>query len=243
MSATMTGRIAPVDAAKLPPYSPTTYLDYSQPAQRASYEAALAQVRASFGTEYPIVIGGERLKGAKTFDCTNPAKPSEVVGKFQSGTKEQAARAVDVAFTTFQTWSRVPAAERAAYLIEAAKRMKERRDFFSAYMTLEIGKSWNEADADTAEAIDFMEFYAREMLRYDTPQPLHQMAGEKDSMVYLPLGVGAVIPPWNFPLAICVGMATAAVVTGNTVVLKPATPPASRGSSSRSWKRWVCRLA
>ena len=226
MSATMTGRIAPVDAAKLPPYSPTTYLDYSQPAHRASYEAALAKVRASFGTEYPIVIGGERLKGAKTFDCTNPAKPSEVVGKFQSGTKEQAAQAVDVAFTTFQTWSRVPAAERAAYLIEAAKRMKERRDFFSAYMTLEIGKSWNEADADTAEAIDFMEFYAREMLRYDTPQPLHQMPGEKDSMVYLPLGVGAVIPPWNFPLAICVGMATAAVVTGNTVVLKPASDTA-----------------
>ncbi|MEQ1832255.1 MAG: L-glutamate gamma-semialdehyde dehydrogenase [Candidatus Eisenbacteria bacterium] len=223
MSATLTGRIAPVEAAKLPTYSPTTYLDYSQPAHRASYEAAIAKVRATAGTEYPLVIGGERLKGSKTFDSTNPSKPSEVLGKFQSGTKEQATQAVDVAFETFKSWSRVPAAERAAYLVEAAKRMKERRNEFSAWMTLEIGKSWNEADADTAEAIDFMEFYAREMLRYNEPQPLVQMPGEKDTMVYLPLGVGAVIPPWNFPLAICVGMATAAIVAGNTVVLKPAS--------------------
>jgi 1-pyrroline-5-carboxylate dehydrogenase len=90
-------------------------------------------------------------------------------------------------------------------------------------MVLEVGKSWGEADADTGEAIDFMEFYAREMLRYAAPQPVHQMPGEKDSVVYLPIGVGAVIPPWNFPLAICVGMTTAAVVSGNTVVLKPAS--------------------
>jgi len=101
--------------------------------------------------------------------------------------------------------------------------MRERRHHFSAWMTLEVGKSWPEADADTAEAIDFLEFYAREMLRYAQPQPLHQLPGEKDTMTYLPLGVGAVIPPWNFPLAICVGMASAAIVTGNTVVLKPAS--------------------
>jgi 1-pyrroline-5-carboxylate dehydrogenase len=101
--------------------------------------------------------------------------------------------------------------------------MRERRHTFSAWMTLEIGKSWEEADADTAEAIDFMEFYAREMLRYDAPQPVHQLAGERDTLVYVPLGVGVVIPPWNFPLAITVGMSTAAIVTGNTVVLKPAS--------------------
>lgn len=220
---TTTGRLAPVDAAKLPPYSPTTYLDYSQAEHRASYEQALAAVRAQAGREYPLVIGGERLSGSRTFETTNPSRPSEVLGRFHSATREQAARAVEVAAETFKTWSRVPAAERAAYLVEAARRMKERRNHFSAVMTLEIGKSWNEADADTAEAVDFMEFYAREMLRYDAPQPIHQMPGEHDSMVYLPLGVGAVIPPWNFPLAICVGMTTAAVVTGNTVVLKPAS--------------------
>ncbi len=216
-------RLAPADARALPDYAPTTYLDYSQAPLRANFEAELAKVKASYGTEYPIVIGGKREKGSASFDSTNPAKPTEVLGKFQSGTVEQANRAVDVAYETFKTWSRVPAAERAAYLLEAAKRMKQRRDFFSAWMVLEIGKSWNEADADTAEAIDFMEFYAREMLRYDAPPPIHQMPGEKDSMVYLPIGVGAVIPPWNFPLAICVGMTTAAVVAGNTVVLKPAS--------------------
>src|SRR5262249_20564829 len=105
----------------------------------------------------------------------------------------------------------------------AARRMRERRHSFSAWMVFEVGKSWAEADADTAEAIDFMEFYAREMLRYDAPQPIPQLPGERDTLIYVSLGAGAVIPPWNFPLAICVGMTTAAVVTGNTVVLKPAS--------------------
>ncbi|HEY6194631.1 MAG TPA: L-glutamate gamma-semialdehyde dehydrogenase [Candidatus Eisenbacteria bacterium] len=217
------GRIAPVNAATLPEYSPTTYVDFARPDARTAYEKALAEVRATAGTEYPLVIGGERLKGAKTFESTNPSRPSEVLGRFQSGTAEQAARAVEVAYATFGSWSRVPAAERAAYLLEAAKRMKQRRHHFSAWMTLEIGKSWAEADADTSEAIDFMEYYAREMLRYDAPPTPTQMPGEKDTLVYLPLGVGAVIPPWNFPLAILVGMASAAIVTGNTIVLKPAS--------------------
>src|SRR5437867_10914427 len=101
--------------------------------------------------------------------------------------------------------------------------MRERRHLFSAWLVYEGGKSWADADADTAEAIDFMEFYAREMLRYDAPHPVTQLPGERDVLVYLPLGVGAVIPPWNFPLAICVGMATAAIVAGNTVVVKPSS--------------------
>jgi 1-pyrroline-5-carboxylate dehydrogenase len=224
MNPTVTTRgLAPVDAKHLSEYSPTTYVDFSKPDARAAYEQALAAVRATAGSEYPLVIGGERLKGPKTFDSTNPAKPSEVLGRYQSATAEQAARAIEVAYETFPRWAMVPPAERAAYLIEAAKRMCERRHHFSAWMTLEVGKSWGEADADTAEAIDFMEFYAREMLRYAGTHPVHQMPGEKDALVYLPIGVGAVIPPWNFPLAICVGMTTAAIVTGNTVVLKPAS--------------------
>ena len=223
MNPVTSGAIAPVRPELLPAYSPTTYVDFSQPQHRAAFEAALARVRAELGREVPLVLGGERLQSPSTFPSTNPARPSEVIGRFQSGTREQAERAVEIAYATFPTWSRVPADERAAYLIEAAKRMRERRHVFSAWMVLEIGKSWAEADADTAEAIDFMEFYAREMLRYAAPQPVHQLPGEKDSLVYLPIGVGAVIPPWNFPLAICVGMTTAAVVTGNTVVLKPAS--------------------
>ena len=212
MNPTSTTGIAPVNAAALPPYAPTTYVDFSKPEHRSAFEVSLADVRTQLGREMPAVIGGERVKGPSTFESRNPAKPAEVIGRFQSCSKEQASQAVDTAFKTFATWSRVPAAERAAYLVEAARRMRERRHTFSAWMVLEVGKSWAEADADTAEAIDFMEFYAREMLRYDAPQPVHQLPGEKDSLVYLPLGVGVVIPPWNFPLAITVGMATAAVV-------------------------------
>ena len=223
MSSTIAGRIAPVDPRALPEYAPTTYVDFSQPASRAAFEAALAQVRAGLGQEHPLVIGGERIQGGRTFESTNPAHPSEVLGRFQAGTAELAARAVEVAYAAFPAWARVPAAQRAAYLLEAARRMRERRHHFSAWMVLEIGKSWPEADADTAEAVDFLEFYAREMLRYDAPQPVHQLPGERDALVYVPLGVGAVIPPWNFPLAICVGMTAAALVTGNTVVLKPAS--------------------
>jgi 1-pyrroline-5-carboxylate dehydrogenase len=216
-------RIAPVDSKALPAYAPTTYIDFTVPEPRVAFEKALAQVRAEFGREHPLVIGGERLKGNGTFETRNPARPSEVIGRFQLGTREQADQAVETASRAFVQWSRVPAAERAAYLIEAARRMRERRHTFSAWMVFEVGKSWAEADADTAEAIDFMEFYAREMLRYDTPAPIPQLPGERDTMVYVPLGVGAVIPPWNFPLAICVGMTTAAIVTGNTVVLKPSS--------------------
>ncbi len=222
MHPTATG-IAPVQLDSLPEYAPTTYVDFNVPESRSAFEKALADVRAQLGREYPLVVAGERLQGEKTFESRNPARPSEVIGRFQSGTREQANQAIEAASRAFASWSRVPATERAAYLIEAARRMRERRHIFSAWMVYEVGKSWAEADADTAEAIDFMEFYAREILRYDQPQPLTQLPGERDTLVYLPLGVGAVIPPWNFPLAITVGMATAAIVAGNTVVVKPSS--------------------
>jgi len=223
MNPTATRGLAPVDANALPAYAPTTYTDFSTPESRATFEKALDLVRAHLGEEHPVVIGGEVSKGPTYFASSNPARPSQVIGRFTAATREQAAQAVEAAGRAFATWSRVSAAERVAYLIEAAKRMRERRHEFSAWMVLEVGKSWPEADADTAEAIDFMEFYAREMLRYDASHPLTQLPGERDTMVYIPIGVGAVIPPWNFPLAITVGMVTAAVVTGNTVVLKPSS--------------------
>ena len=222
-SATTTSGIARVDPRTLPEYVPTPQADFTKPEVKAAFEQALRQVRSQLGSEYPLVIGGERPKGEKTFESRNPARPSEVVGRFQAASREQAAQAVETAFRAFPAWARVPAAERVAYLIEAARRMRERRHVFSAWLVYEVGKSWAEADADTAEAIDFMEFYAREMLRYDAPHPVTQLPGERDVLVYLPLGVGAVIPPWNFPLAICVGMASAAIVTGNTVVVKPSS--------------------
>src|ERR1044072_4528073 len=122
-----TARIAPVDAKTLPPYAPTTYVDFTKPEHRAAFEKALAQVRSELGREHPIVIGGESLKYDTTFESLNPARPSEVVGRFQSASREQATQAVEVAHRAFASWSRVPAAERAAYLIEAAQRMRERR--------------------------------------------------------------------------------------------------------------------
>ena len=223
MNPTATRPLAPVDPKTLPEYMPTALTDFTRDENRTAFEKALEKVRAQLGGEYSIVIGGERLSGNGWITSTNPARPSQVIGRFASGTREQAVRAIETADRAFASWSRVSAPERAAYLIEAARRLRERRHEFSAWMVFEVGKSWIEADADSAEAIDFMEYYAREMLRYDAGFPLTPMSGERSRMEYLPLGVGAIIPPWNFPLAICVGMTTAAIVAGNTVVVKPSS--------------------
>ena len=186
-------------------------------------QEAIAAVEAEAGKEYDLVIGGERLKGEGTLETINPSNPDQVLGVFQKGTPALAEKAVSAADTAFEQWSRVPAAERAEYIFKAAGVMKRRRLELAATMVLEEGKNWIEADADVCEAIDFLEFYAREALRYAQPQGLTEIPGERNSYFYIPLGVGIVIPPWNFPLAILVGMTSAAIVTGNTVVLKPSS--------------------
>ncbi|HWP85463.1 MAG TPA: L-glutamate gamma-semialdehyde dehydrogenase [Terriglobia bacterium] len=197
--------------------------DFSQPEQVRAMEEALAKVRSQLGREYEIVINGERIRTAEKFRSINPARPDQVVGIFQKGTPELAARAVEAAAERFQSWQRVPAAERAGLLLRVASLLRRKKFELSAWMVLEVGKNWAEADADTAEAIDFCEFYAREMLRLAGPQPLTPVPGERNELRYIPLGVGAVIPPWNFPLAILTGMTTASWVAGNTVVLKPSS--------------------
>jgi 1-pyrroline-5-carboxylate dehydrogenase len=198
-------------------------LDFSKELNRARQSEALALVQSQLGREYDLIIGAARLKSSKTFQSINPGNKSEVVGVFQSGTSEQAAHAVDVALHTFERWKKVPSQERADVLFRSAALLRARRFENNAWLILEAGKTWVEADADTAEAIDFCEFYGREALRYAGPQPLTKLEGEKGELRYIPLGVGAVIPPWNFPCAIMAGMTTAAVVTGNTVVLKPSS--------------------
>jgi 1-pyrroline-5-carboxylate dehydrogenase len=197
--------------------------DFSKGENAAAMRAAIQKVKTQVGNEYPLVIGGERIKTESTFDSINPANRTQVVGKFQKATKELATRAVDEAHKAFQTWRNLPAEERAQLLFRVAELMRARKHELSAWMIHEVAKTWPEADGDTAEAIDFLEFYAREMLRYAAPQPLTKIAGEENSLEYIPLGVGAIIPPWNFPLAIMAGMTAAAVVTGNTVVLKPSS--------------------
>jgi len=199
------------------------FTDFGKEENARAMRDALAQVAAELGREYPLVIGGERIKTGRTFDSTNPAKKTEVVGRFQKATEELARAAVEKANEAFKSWRNTLAQERADLLFRVATLLRERRHYFSAWMIHEVAKSWPEADADTAEAIDFCDFYAREMLRYAAPQPLTHIEGEDNRLEYIPLGVGVVIPPWNFPLAIMAGMTVASVVTGNTVVLKPSS--------------------
>ncbi len=207
----------------LPEFKNEATLDFALEANRKKQIEALNLVQSRLGREYDLIIGAERQKGPKTFTSINPGKKSEVVGIFQSGSADQAIQAVEVALEAFKKWGRVPVQERAELLFRAARLLRERRFENNAWMIIEVGKSWPEADADTAEAIDFCEFYGREALRYGAPQPLTRIPGEENELRYIPLGVGAVIPPWNFPCAILVGMTMASIATGNTVVLKPSS--------------------
>ena len=214
----------------VPKFTNEPCVDFSRPANRKKQEAGLAKVRAELGKEYPLVIGTEKLMTDQKFTSTNPSRPSEVVGIFQKANAELAKKAIEVAAATFEQWKHVPSKKRAQYLFRAAAVMRKRRFELNAVEILEVGKTWPEADADVAEAIDFLEFYAREMLRYGVDHPVVKNPGENGKLVYIPLGVGVVIPPWNFPLAILAGMTSAAIVTGNTVVLKP--------SSDAPWIGW-----
>ena len=207
----------------LPEFRNEPLTDFSVAANRAAMETALSQVCSRLGREYVLRIGCREVPAAQTFESHNPSHPAQVVGRHAAATPDQAQLAVEEAYAYFPAWSARSAEERVGIVIEAARRMRERKHEFSAWMVLETGKTWPEADADTAEAIDFCEFYAREALRLSGPQPLVPVPGEKNELYYLPLGAGVVIPPWNFPLAIATGMTVAALVTGNTVVLKPSS--------------------
>ena len=207
----------------LPEFKNEPLTDFSQESNRKAFADALAKVESRLPMEGQLVIGGVKSTRARTFQSVNPCRRSQVIGRFPEGTREDAVQAVEAAAIAFSSWSRTPAPERWKKIIRIAAILRERKHEFSAMMVLEESKSWPEADADTAEAIDFCEFYAREMDRLSRPQPLTPYPGEKNELEFLPLGVCAVIPPWNFPLAILTGMTTAALVTGNTVVLKPSS--------------------
>ncbi|MFZ1322924.1 MAG: L-glutamate gamma-semialdehyde dehydrogenase [Ignavibacteria bacterium] len=199
------------------------FTDFSKKKNAKDFEKSLKKVRERFSKEYPLVIGGENFTSDKKLVSYNPSKRDEILGTFQKATAEMAINAIDLSHNTFQEWKNVPVKKRVKIFLDAAKKMRKRKHDFSAMMTYEVGKNWAEADGDTAEAIDFIEFYAREMLRYAEGQPVVKYPGEKNRLEYIPLGVGVVIPPWNFPLAILVGMTTASIITGNTVVLKPSS--------------------
>lgn len=207
----------------LTPFTPEPYVSFSQDEPRKKMLAALKQVEGELGKHYPLWINGEPISPGETFDSTSPADPGRVVGNIAKANTEIANKAVNTAAEAFKTWSRVDPEARARIIIKAAAIAKRRIYELSAWECFEESKSWIEAYADVCEAIDFMEFYGREMMRLAGPHPVTPFPGEENEVRYMPLGVGVVIPPWNFPLAICCGMTTAALVTGNAVCLKPAS--------------------
>nr|WP_245612784.1 L-glutamate gamma-semialdehyde dehydrogenase [Kosmotoga pacifica] len=206
----------------LPPFKNEGYIDPSNPEVRKKMKEALEKV-ANEKRDYDLLIGGKRYKTERKTRSINPSNPEEVVGTTSKASRELIDKAIEVAWEAFETWKHTPVEERVKPFLRAAQIMRERRYELDATMILEVGKNWLEADADLAEAIDFLEFYSREAVRYASQQPVVRIPNENNELVYIPLGVGAVIPPWNFPGAIMVGMTSAAAVSGNCVLLKPAS--------------------
>ena len=199
------------------------FLDFSREENSRAMRDALARVSDQLGQEYDLVIGGRRIRTEGKIQSLNPAKPAQVVGVHQKAGAEHAEVAMQAALEAYESWRIAPVEERVSLLMRTAELLRQRKFDFCAWLTYEVGKNWGEADADVGETIDFLEFYAREALRLAGMSTPIQYPGERNTLLYLPLGVGAVIPPWNFPLAIMAGMTVAAVVTGNTVVLKPSS--------------------
>jgi len=207
----------------LPPFSPEPYVDFNDDEPRAKMLAAFEQVAGELGRSVPLWIDGEPVNPGETFTSTSPADPDRVVGVVAKANKDLADRAVKSAAKCFESWRCVEPDARARILIKGAAIMRRRIYEISAWQCFEESKSWIEAYADVCEAIDFLDFYGREMMRLGGAHPVTPFHGEENEVRYIPLGVGVVIPPWNFPLAICAGMTSAALVTGNTVCLKPAS--------------------
>ncbi len=205
----------------LSPFRNEPFTDFSTAENKRAMHQALDRARADLGHTYDLILGGSDLQTSATFTSVNPANPSEVIGVHYAAGASEVETAIAAASAAFLTWSRGPVAYRVDIILRAADLIRQRHFDFCAWLVLEVGKNWGEADADVGECIDFLEFYAREALRLDAATTPIQYPGERNLLRYVPLGVGAVIPPWNFPLAIMAGMTAAAIVTGNTVVLKP----------------------
>ena len=205
------------------PFANEPLSNFDDPAIAAQMQRAIDAVRAQLGREYPLIIDGKKIKTDQKIQSLDPSNPDQVVGYAGHGKQAHAEQAMQAALKAFESWRKVSAEDRATCLFKAAKAIREHKFEYAAWMVFEVGKSWVEADADVAETIDFLEFYGREALRLADDQPLTKIPGEANSLEYIPLGVGAVIPPWNFPMAIMAGMTSAALVAGNTVVLKPSS--------------------
>ena len=205
------------------PFVNEPMLDFTRDENARRMRAGIEKVRGQLGHEYDLIIGGERVKTADKIRSINPSKPSQLVGLHQKAGKEHVEPAMQAALKAFESWKRTSVEERASLVFRVGDLMRERKFEFMAWLVFEVSKNWGEADADISETIDFCEFYAREALRFAKATTPVQLPGERDSLYYIPLGVGAVIPPWNFPCAIMAGMTLASIVCGNTVILKPSS--------------------
>lgn len=204
-------------------YQHEAFKDFSLPQNAEAYQKGLATVEAYLGQDYPLIIGGERITTEDKIESYNPANKTQLVGRVSKASQELAEKAMQVADETFKTWKKVKPETRADVLFKAATIIRRRRFEFNALLTFEAGKTWVEADVETAECIDFLEYYGRQMLSMKDGRPVESRLDEYNRYDYIPLGVGVVISPWNFPFAIMGGTTAAAVVTGNTVLLKPAS--------------------
>jgi RHH-type proline utilization regulon transcriptional repressor/proline dehydrogenase/delta 1-pyrroline-5-carboxylate dehydrogenase len=207
--------------SELPPFANEPILELRRAPVREALAAGMGAVDARGPLRVPVWIGDDRREG-EDIASTDPGEPDRVVAVAASATADEAAEAVRVAAAAFPAWSAMPAARRAEHLVAAAAWLRERRAELAALEVRECAKPWGEADADVCEAIDFLEFYARGAIALEDGKPLFQVPGERNAMHYAPRGVVAVISPWNFPIAIPMGMVAAGLATGNTVVLKPA---------------------
>lgn len=205
------------------PYKHEPFTDFSKEENKQAIKEGYKVVEAYLGEEYPLIVGGERITTEGKITSYNPANKEQVVGVVSKATKDIASKAMDIADETFNTWKKVKPEVRADVLFKAAAIMRRRKAEFSALLSKEAGKTWVEADVEAAEAIDFLEYYGRQMLRLKDGIPVESRPGEYNRYDYIPLGVAVVISPWNFPFAIMAGTTVAALVAGNTVLLKPAS--------------------
>ncbi|WP_411843063.1 L-glutamate gamma-semialdehyde dehydrogenase [Salinicoccus sp. HZC-1] len=204
------------------PYSAEPATDFTKEENKKAFKAALEQVKNEFGSKRPLVINGEHIETDDQITSYNPSDKEQVVGYASKATQEHIDTAMNAAEEAFESWSEWDPKDRAELLIRVAAIIRRRKHEFSALMVYEAGKPWNEADGDTNEGIDFIEFYARSMMELADGKPVLDREGEHNKYFYQPMGPGVTISPWNFPFAIMTGTTVAPIIAGNTVLLKPA---------------------
>ncbi len=213
----------------IPAFYNDAAIDFTIPDARSAFTAAIAEIRTRAGATVPLYIDGKDVPTADVIATTNPADYTEKLADICQAGKAEIDAALDAAERAFVTWRDVSPEDRANYLMKTAEIARKRAYEFSAWQILEVGKQWDQAFHDVGEGIDFLEYYAREMMRLGHPRRMGRAPGEHNLLFYQPKGIAAVISPWNFPFAIAMGMASAAIVTGNPVVFKPASISARVG--------------